>query len=151
MRALQRDLDPALESLFPVANELRPGLQALARFSDDAEPALRDLEPAVEELRPLAGALRPTADSMAGAFEVLDPQAPGIDRVTRVAEDCLGAIQNFNNNTISFAKFYDAHGVVPRSETTFGVDSLGGASSSEPEPGLRQQPMCAERPGRLGR
>jgi virulence factor Mce-like protein len=107
LRLTENTLDPALQALEPAAGALPGGLQALARFSTQAYPALVKLRPAVSALVPLARALGPTTATLQAALQQLSPEAPQVDRATALAVPCEKYISQFVNRVISLTKFGD--------------------------------------------
>jgi virulence factor Mce-like protein len=144
VRGAEDELDPALRSLDPVLTELQDGLQALKGFGTDARPALAALRAPVRSLNPLARDLDPTARSLRRALVPLVPQASQFDRITALFPPCLDQLSGFFNNTMSFMKFQDAGGVIPRAQATFGADSLTPllGDAGVPEPTYRAGPTC---------
>ncbi|HYF25033.1 MAG TPA: MlaD family protein [Baekduia sp.] len=142
LRGAQDELDPALRSLDPAVSHLREGLSALERFGSDAEGALAGLRAPVRSLRPLARDLSPVAGSLRRTMAALAPQAPQFDRMTALFPPCLEQLSDFFSNTISFMKFEDEGGVIPRAEATFSADSLSPLLGTPPESSFKRMPTC---------
>jgi virulence factor Mce-like protein len=138
-------VDPALTALQPVAGALPAGMQALRRFSTDAQPALRALEPPVGSLSTLSGELRPAAASLSNAFAQLEPQAPAYDRITTKLLSCAPTLDKFFAWTQSVLKFGDANGTYPRGN---GVQSASTYVPSQRDPVLTPHGGCATAQGR---
>lgn len=147
VNTLSGELDPALRSLKPVADELESGLAGLQRFGQDARPALRALRPAVGELDGMARQLSPTSRSLAIALERLAGQAPSFDRLTQQTDTCIKEISDFFPNTMSVLKFEDAYGAFPRAQLTFDADTAGAAT---PAINGRRLPICTDSLGGVG-
>jgi virulence factor Mce-like protein len=145
LRTLSGDLDPALRSLAPVADELDDGLRGLEQFGADAVPALRALRPSVRELRPMARTLVPTSRALEAAFERLRGQAPQFDRLTQELVPCLDMAQDFFHHTLSVFKFADGLGAFPRAETTIDTDGYGNGQA--PAVNTRLRPTCMKKDG----
>jgi hypothetical protein len=64
--------------------------------------------------------------------------------MTKLLLPCLTQVENFFNNTMSFMKFEDEGGVIPRAETTVSSDSIAPLASKviPPEPSFRTYPTC---------
>jgi virulence factor Mce-like protein len=137
-------VDPALTALQPAAGALPAGMQALRRFSTDAQPALRALEPPVGSLSTLSSELRPAAASLSGAFAQLTPQAPAYDRITSKLLACAPTLDKFFAWTQSVLKFGDANGTYPRGN---GVQSESTYVPSQRDPVLRPHGGCATSQG----
>ncbi len=154
VRTLSGELDPALRSLEPVAQELESGLAGLEQFGKDARPALRALRPSVTSLNTMAQQLSPTSRSLATAFQRLAGQAPAFDNITKQTDTCIDSVERFFHNTISVLKFEDGYGGFPRAETTVDSDSAGGANASNNgSPGglnTRRLPKCTDALGGVG-
>jgi ABC-type transporter Mla subunit MlaD len=143
VRTAEGALDPALQSLGPVAGALPSGLDALSRFSQDATPALTALRPAVRQLRPLAEVLMPTSRALAGAFTQLQPEAPQFDRMTSLAANplCLTYIGQFLNRVISLTKFGQGKYNIANARSNARVD-FHTAGELTRDPSWRISPIC---------
>ncbi|MEA2167482.1 MAG: phospholipid/cholesterol/gamma-HCH transport system substrate-binding protein [Solirubrobacteraceae bacterium] len=126
VRTLSDNLDPALESLKPVAANLQSGLEGLRKFGLEATPAFQRLRPAIASLRTMATQVAPTSVSLRTAFQQLNQRAPAIDTITKVTVPCDKIIPQFFSHTLSVLKFGDANGAFPRAETTGGSETVGG-------------------------
>ena len=144
VRALAGDLDPALQSLRPVAARLPAGLDGLGRFGRDATPALAALRPAVRNLRPLARVLVPTSRALDEAFGSLRPQAPQFDELTKELATCRASAQTFFNNTLQVFKFADANGSFPRAEVTEDSDAGQVGQNGSSGVTLKRMPTCID-------
>ncbi|WP_158276714.1 MlaD family protein [Paraconexibacter algicola] len=147
VRGLSAELDPALRSLKPVADELESGLAGLQQFGKDARPALRALRPAVTDLDKMSRQLSPTAASLVTAFDKLSEQAPSFDRMTQQVDACADQVFRFFPNTMSVLKFEDAYGSFPRAQLTYDTDTVG---SVVPGVNLRRLPICTDKLGGVG-
>lgn len=148
LRTAEDSLDPALRSLGPVASALPSGLDALSKFSIHATPALNALRPAVGQVRQLAQVLEPTSRALAGTFTQLHPEAPQLDRITRLAAKpaCLTYIGQFLNRVISLTKFGDGKNNVAnaRADVTVDISGAGGLAKS---PFWKIPPICYDQSG----
>lgn len=109
LRDTEEALDPALESLQPVAEDLPKGLDSLSRFSTAATPALQALRPSARSIRPLARALRPTSQDLSASLTLLQKEAPQIDEFTKKTVPCLPETSQLLSRAMSFTKFGDAN------------------------------------------
>jgi ABC-type transporter Mla subunit MlaD len=148
LRAAEGALDPALQSLGPVARALPGGLDALSSFSQDATPALTALLPAVHQLRPLARILQPTSQALAGAFTQLQPEAPQLDRMTQLAARpvCLAYLGQFLNRVISLTKFGFGQNNIAKARANVSVSFFNSVSGVHP-PNWRIAPICYRQSG----
>jgi len=119
------DVDTAVGRLQPVAGRLPASLASLRRLGDTAQPALDALRPALTRVRPLVSELRPASASLAAAVDALQPQAGAIDHVTASLGKCAYVLQRFFQWTQSVFATGDAHGVAPRGDAAFSLDSTG--------------------------
>lgn len=145
VEGLSGELDPALKSLEPVAEELERGLGGLQKFGTDAVPAFRALRPAARSLRTMARTLEPTSKVLDTSFARLRRQAPQYDRITANLVPCLTTIQAFFQNTLSVLKYSNASGAYPRAENASGADSSPLDNGNAPD--LRRLPQCTDKIG----
>jgi len=131
------DVNTAVGRLQPVANRLPASLSSLRRLSDTARPALDTLRPAVARVRPLVSELRPASANLAAAVDALQPQAGAIAHITSSLGRCTYVLQRFFQWTQSVFATGDAHGVAPRGDAAFSLDSTGlavdGATKAFPD------------------
>lgn len=142
----QKDLDPALTDLRPVAAKLDTSLRSLQQLGVEMRPAVRALRPAVNGLKPLARDLRPTAAALATSFGRLNGQAGSYDTLTRELVPCESAVADFFGNTPSVLKFSNAAGAYPRGDLTVDRDTVGGGTANR----LVRTPLCTDGSGKTG-
>jgi ABC-type transporter Mla subunit MlaD len=131
VRGILDDVDPALQATKPVADALPRSLSALRRLSATAEPALRALRRPVRDLVPLARSLRPVAGEARDAFDLLRPQVPTVNKVTRGLVRCKRGLQGFFQWDASLTKFGDVLGAFPRGNLVLGAQSTGVTSAPD--------------------
>lgn len=139
LRATEAVLDPALQSLKPVAAQLPSGLDSLDSLANDATPAVRKLRTPVRSLRPLAASLRPTSRSLAGVFSQLQTQAPQLDSGVVKTVPCLPTTGKLLSQFMSATKLGDtADDAGTHSSANFranafvGFSTFGEATTKDP-------------------
>jgi ABC-type transporter Mla subunit MlaD len=124
LRGVLPDVNQAVTSLYPVADNLPTSLASLRSFSASADPAVRALRTPVQKLVPLSDALRPLASSLGNALGSISPQVPDINAALHSIAGCPQVPYAFFNWTASVTKFEDSQGHYPRGDFGFGIDTL---------------------------
>lgn len=124
-RAVLPDLNAAVRSLYPVADDLPGSLAALRELSVTARPAVSALRRPVRRLVPLVRTLQPLSDELDQVVTRLRPQVPVIERTARNLARCEKGIQGFFQYDASMTKFVDIRGLVPRGNFVGGGQTLG--------------------------
>ena len=138
-------LDPALDSLNPIAKTLKGGLQGLEQVGEEGQPAFRRLRPAVTQLRQMARVLPATAKAMSRAFGTLNQQAPQFNRITDEIVPCMnGQVQDFFQNTVSVLKYGDANGTFPRADEIVDTDALAVGGGGQAAVNFQKIKYCTE-------
>jgi ABC-type transporter Mla subunit MlaD len=122
--SLEPNLQRALTSLQPVADQLPGGLTNLKTLALSADPAVRKLQTPVTQLVPLATQLRPFSSALAGSLKQLSPQMSALDRLTSAGANCIEQLNEFINWDASLSKWVDSRGHFVRGNAHFGFYSL---------------------------
>jgi virulence factor Mce-like protein len=123
VRGVLPDVDTAVRSLHPVAQQLPGALDDLERLNTSAAPAVRRLRTPVQKLVPLSAALRPVSHDLASTLDALQPQVPVVDKVTRDLALCKRGVVGFFQWNLSLGKYGDSRGPYPRGNLAVGAQS----------------------------
>lgn len=119
------DVDTAVRSLYPLANELPSSLSAVRLLGASASPAVQALQTPVQKLVPLVRYLVPLSNNLSLTVSRLLPQVPALDQATRDLAACRTGVQGFFEWNPSLAKYGDDRGQSPRGNVAAGAQSSG--------------------------
>jgi ABC-type transporter Mla subunit MlaD len=138
LRGVLGNVNGAVTSLYPVANQLPAALAEIRALTAVARPAVTALQQPVSRLVPLAQALVPVSRSLSASTSTLLPQIPVLNRAVSDVGGCLPQLYGFFAWDASMAKWGDARGAAPRGNVAIGLQSLGISNPFEFAP-----PACA--------
>ncbi|HWF56122.1 MAG TPA: MlaD family protein [Solirubrobacteraceae bacterium] len=119
------DVDTAVRSLYPVADQLPTDLTAVRRLSASASPAVAALQKPVQKLTPLIRYLVPLSANLSLTVSRLLPQIPVLNKATNDLAQCRQGVQGFFEWNPSLAKYGDERGQSPRGNVAAGAQSSG--------------------------